>query len=340
MPPADYNKMFNEWTTLAGYRAALGANPAAKLNDWATKNGFDYARLIPKNTEVRKIAGVDAQIKYCNDKAGEAKTKMNGGNPAPVVPMPAVVKHAAGCKCVKCKPANTIVEKPVDKPVDTTAVPNDFNDVITSIINIQNKLKTDLTKARDSIVVLEAKNHTMNIELQALKLENAQLKMLQPAKPPVTCDICTNDCSDGYRECDYDTDGVDIACTTCWAELEANTAAQAAAERPASPTPKQLLQLLDKPDDDETHVDCKCGNNTEFDSDLIYGDAACFVCEDNVCEDCTFTDYPDMNNVICKECAVMGGYMKEDVVESTDDESEDKQSTKSESTEDESTESE
>ena len=336
MPPADYNKMFAEWTTLAGYRAAFGANPAAKLNEWATNNNFDYARLIPKNTEVRKIAGVDAQVKYCNDKAAEAKAKMNGGNPAPVVPVPAVVKHAASCKCAKCKPTNTIVEK----PVDTTAVPNDFNGVITSIINIQNKLKMDLTKARDSIVVLEANNHTMNLELQALKLETAQLPMLQPPvtpKPDVVCDICTNDCSDGYRECDYDTDGVDIACTTCWAELEQNTAAMA--ERPASPTPKQLLQLLDKQDDDEPPVGCKCGNNTEFDSDLIYGDVACFVCEDKVCEDCTFTDYPDMNNVMCKECAVMGGYMKEEVVESTEDESEDKQSTKSESTEDESTES-
>jgi hypothetical protein len=54
MPPPDYNKQCNEWTSLSLYRTALKTDPAIKLSTWASHSNFDYARLVLKNAEVRK----------------------------------------------------------------------------------------------------------------------------------------------------------------------------------------------------------------------------------------------------------------------------------------------
>lgn len=322
MPPADYNKLIKEWTTVGEYRAELGITPSAKLITWAGNHGLDYARLIPKNTEVRKIAGVAAQVKYCNDKAAEATAKLNGVEPPPVVVEPAAIKHAANCKCKTCKPTNNIVAPPI--VALEAALPADFSGIIKSMSDIYNKLAADLKAANNKIKNLEQMVYSAELEahrwesefdksqlaMRGLELEIEQRNILKPTLP--VCDVCQLPCNDGFKKCDYEVDGIDICCDKCWDETY-NT--------PEQTTQQIKDKLTSAEEEEEEEENCKCGNNTEFDSDLIYGDVYCFACEMKVCEDCTWLEYPDMYNVMCKECAIQGGYKKESVVESTDDES-------------------
>ena len=76
MPPVDYNKQCNEWTSISLYRTALKTDPAIKLSTWASNSNFDYARLVLKNAEVRKIENIDEQIKFCTDKVAQLKAKL------------------------------------------------------------------------------------------------------------------------------------------------------------------------------------------------------------------------------------------------------------------------
>ena len=86
MPPVDYNKQCNEWTSIGLYRTALKNTPTLKLNKWASDNNFDYARLVLKNAEARKIDTIDEQIKYCTDKVSQIKIKMGKTDSVKVVP--------------------------------------------------------------------------------------------------------------------------------------------------------------------------------------------------------------------------------------------------------------
>jgi hypothetical protein len=268
MPPTDYTRLSNEWATVGAYRAHLATNPSAKLNEWAYSNGFEYTRLIPKNTKVRKLKSVEAQVDYCKYKASSARTKSVVVTPTVVTPTevkptkvkptvvtPTVVKPTV-VKPTKVKPTevkptevkptevkptevksddkskslNTIVDTNDKKLFDMSEVSYDFNKVITSIINIQSKLKNDLAKARNHIILIEANNYSMNKQLQALKLENQQLqalkleneqfKMLKPAessKVDIVCDVCEKVLVDiPYEKHDYEKDGIDYSCLNCW----------------------------------------------------------------------------------------------------------------------------
>jgi hypothetical protein len=86
MPPVDYNKQCNEWTSISLYRTALKSNPAIKLSTWAANSNFDYARLVLKNAEVRKIENIDEQIKFCTDKVAQLKIKLGKKGDAKVAP--------------------------------------------------------------------------------------------------------------------------------------------------------------------------------------------------------------------------------------------------------------
>ncbi len=86
MAPADYNKQCNEWTSIGLYRAALKTDPALKLSKWAADNNFDYARLVLKNAEARKIENIDEQIKFCTDKVAQLKIKLGKTSSAKIIP--------------------------------------------------------------------------------------------------------------------------------------------------------------------------------------------------------------------------------------------------------------
>ena len=150
MQHANHLKSMNEWITIGEYRVELSKNPSVTLISWATKNNFDYARLIPKNTIVRKIVGVDNQLKYCNDKAESIKIKMN------------------------TKSSNITVQPVTDKskPVPIINlemnVPSHFAGVIKGLQDMYHKMGADLVDAR--------------IEIQALKQEIAQFKILKPQR--------------------------------------------------------------------------------------------------------------------------------------------------------------
>lgn len=328
MAPTDYNKMYAEWTTVGDYRADLGTNPTSKLVTWAYNNGFEYSRLIPKNTEVRKIGTVAAQVKYCHDKAAEAKAKINGTVVAePVIVKPAKVKHDATCRCTACKAAktNVIVEPvtlPTQAPIATLSamLPNDFNGVITSIINIQSKMAADLRKKQEIIDKLQADNTNLKLGIEQFKMLTA------PKVKTEVCDICYID-SENYVKCDYDIYGYDNCCTSCWDKQVKNT-------------------ILDEPQsvvssavsDTSEEDNCICGKNEPFESDVVTPHC-CDECGNTLCEKCISKQaIEDIGCSFCDECYKTKLDNEEEIPEdkSTVAESTVPESTDSESTEEES----
>jgi len=228
MPAADYALLSNEWTSLAGYRQELGTNPKTKLNSWCASNGLDYARMIPKNTAVRKVEGVANQIAYCQQKARDYST---GTAPEPVAAV---------------KPKNTITE-----PIAAlaTALPPEFDGVITAMRSMYDKLANDLSAAQSALaratrsevamhqrlmeataetntltnkcVILEAQIRKLKNDVASVKLEAEQIKLLKPnapapaPEPEVQCDECQAIILDDYVRGDFETDGYDVLCAIC-----------------------------------------------------------------------------------------------------------------------------
>ena len=208
MPAPDYATIINEWTSLAEFRAHLGTNPTSKLVTWAANNNLDYTRVMPKNTEVRKITGVANQMQYCVLKAAEAKAKMEGKTPEPV-PAPKAVKRAP-----------------------PTAVSDDAFAALNARMELAVKGEKEAQKRcleqtaeintlTNKCVQLEAEIRKLRNELAGKRLEVEQVMMLRatPAPEPESdkahCDDCNTIVTDLWVAGSLEIDGYDILCLNC-----------------------------------------------------------------------------------------------------------------------------
>ena len=214
MPAADYAAIINEWSSLAEYRADLGTNPTSKLITWAGNNNLDYARMIPKNTEVRKIEGVANQIQYCTSKAAEAKAKMDGKTPEPVA-APKSVKRATPAPAANHEEALATMTARMELAVKAEKVAlKRYTEQVAEVNVLTNKC-----------VQLEAEIRNLKNQLAGTRLEVEQVKMLKGAAAPepepepesdrAHCDDCNTVVTDIWVAGDFEIDGYDILCMNC-----------------------------------------------------------------------------------------------------------------------------